>query len=151
MKNYLLNISSDSIESVKNELLEYVKENHKYHNFEDVNELHFSLFNEDHYLIGYYNTEQWLKKHNIEQLNAVSFVQRYELDNFGADCVGIYDNTETLVNMLVYIIGEEVIYEFAENLEKEEEKSRIESIAEEWVGSGFITNLFKTKCNPCKL
>ena len=47
MKNYL---SNDSIESVKNELLEYGKENYKDHNFEDENELHYSLFNEDYYL-----------------------------------------------------------------------------------------------------
>tara|TARA_R110001592_G_scaffold68196_1_gene208950 strand:- start:377 stop:832 length:456 start_codon:yes stop_codon:yes gene_type:complete len=151
MENYLLNISSDSIESVKNELLEYGKENHKYHNFEDENELHFSLFNEDYYLIGYYKTAQWLKKHNIEQLDAVSFVQGYERDNFGEDSVGIYDNTETLVNMLVYIIGEEIVNGLFTDISKLKEKSRIDSIAKEWVGRGFITNLFKTNCNTCRL
>jgi len=121
MKNYL---SNDSIESVKNELLEYGKENYKDHNFEDEHELHYSLFNEDYYLIGYYNTAQWLKKHNIEQLDAVSFVQDYERDNFGDDSVRIYDNTETLVNMLVYIIGEEIVNELFSDI---------------------------VKCNPCKL
>lgn len=151
MENYLLNISSDSIESVKNELLEYGKENHKYHNFEDENELHFSLFNEDYYLIGYYKTAQWLKKHNIEQLDAVSFVQGYERDNFGEDSVGIYDNTETLVNMLVYIIGEEIVNGLFTDISKLKEKSRIDAIAKEWVSRGFITNLFKTNCNTCRL
>ena len=149
MENYLLNISRDS--SVKNELLEYGKENHKYHNFEDENELHFSLFNEDYYLIGYYKTAQWLKKHNIEQLDAVSFVQGYERDNFGEDSVGIYDNTETLVNMLVYIIGEEIVNGLFTDISKLKEKSRIDAIAKEWVSRGFITNLFKTNCNTCRL
>ena len=148
MENYL---SNDSIESVKNELLEYGKENHKDHNFEDENELHYSLFNEDYYLIGYYNTSQWLKKHNIEQLDAVSFVQDYERDNFGDDSVRIYDNTETLVNMLVYIIGEEIVNELFSDITELNEKLRIDSIAKEWYGRSFVMSLYNVKCNPCKL
>lgn len=148
MENYL---SNDSIESVKNELLEYGKDNYKDHNFEDENELHYSLFNEDYYLIGYYNTSQWLKKHNIEQLNAVSFVQDYERDNFGDDSVRIYDNTETLVNMLVYIIGEEIVNELFSDITELNEKLRIDSIAKEWYGRSFVWSLDNVKCNPCKL
>ena len=148
MKNYL---SNDSIESVKNELLEYGKENYKDHNFEDEHELHYSLFNEDYYLIGYYNTAQWLKKHNIEQLDAVSFVQDYERDNFGDDSVRIYDNTETLVNMLVYIIGEEIVNELFSDITELNEKLRIDSIAKEWYGRSFVMSLDNVKCNPCKL
>ena len=148
MENYL---SNDSIESVKNELLEYGKDNYKDHNFEDENELHYSLFNEDYYLIGYYNTSQWLKKHNIDQLDAVSFVQDYERDNFGDDSVRIYDNTETLVNMLVYIIGEEIVNELFSDITELNEKLRIDSIAKEWYGRSFVWSLDNVKCNPCKL
>ena len=53
--------------------------------------------------------------------------------------------------MITYIIGEVVVYEFLENLEKEKEKSRIDAIAEEWVGRGFVWSLDSMKCNPCKL
>jgi hypothetical protein len=38
-------------------------------------------------------------------------VQDYERDNFGNDAVQTYDNAEKLVNMIVYIVGEELIYQ----------------------------------------
>ena len=70
---------------------------------------HFHAFNEDHYLIGYYNCEQWLKKHNISVFEGIAICNEYE-ENFG-ECE-IYDNEEQLVNMLVYIFGEELIDSF---------------------------------------
>ena len=68
---------------------------------------HFHAFNEDYYIIGYYQAEQWLKKHDIGEFEAAGICQRYEIDNFGESRV--YDNAETTVNMLVYICGEELL------------------------------------------
>ena len=76
-----------------------------------VNGEHYHLFNEDYYIIGYYNAEQWLKKHNINTFQGISFVQDYEREMFGNDGMRNYDNAESLVNMIVYIIGEELLYE----------------------------------------
>ena len=53
--------------------------------------------------------------------------------------------------MITYIIGEEVLYEFLENLAQEKEKARIDSIAKDWIGRGFVMSLDNMKCNPCKL
>jgi len=74
----------------------------------DGHELHQKAFNEDYYIIGYYQAEQWLKKHDVSVFEAINFVQNYEREMFGADAVRSYDNAESLVNMLVYIVGEEV-------------------------------------------
>ena len=67
------------------------------------------MFNEDYYIIGYYNAKQWLKRHSLDAFDAISEVQQYEIDNFGE--ARIYDNAESLVNMLVYIYGEQLCIE----------------------------------------
>jgi hypothetical protein len=43
-------------------------------------------------------------------------VQDYERDNFGDEGVRTYNNAEALVNMITYIIGEEVINSMGEDL-----------------------------------
>lgn len=84
---------------------------------ENRDDWHFHAFNEDYYLIGYYNCNEWLKKHNIDSFEAIGICQQYEIDNFG-ECQ-VYDNAESTVNMLVYIYGEELLYSFdAENIEE---------------------------------
>lgn len=50
----------------------------------DFSELHQHAFNDGYYIIGYYQAEQWLKRHDISAFEAI-------------------------VNMYVYIKGEEII------------------------------------------
>lgn len=97
--------------TIKTELKEYIKQSIQDYTIYDFehDDLHHYIFNEDYYIIGYYKAEQWLKKHNISIFEGISFVQDYERENFGNDTVRNYDNAETLVNMIVYIIGEELI------------------------------------------
>lgn len=73
---------------------------------------HFLCFNEDYYLIGYYQCSEWLKTHEIGEFEAAGICQQYEIDNFGESKV--YDNSESVVNMLAYIYGEELLSEFYE-------------------------------------
>ena len=70
---------------------------------------HHLAFNEDYYLIGYYNCEQWLKTHDVSAFEAIETIREYEMDNFGAVSTR-FDNAESVVNMYVYICGEEIIY-----------------------------------------
>ena len=76
---------------------------------ENVNEWHYHAFNEDYYIIGYYQASEWIKKHDMDAFEAIEICQQYEKDNFGE--FRIYDNSETTVNMLVYIVGEELLNE----------------------------------------
>jgi len=75
---------------------------------ENREEWHFHSFNEDHYIVGYYQCSEWLKLHDIGEFEAAGICQEYELENFG-EIAGIYDNSERVVNMLAYIYGEELI------------------------------------------
>lgn len=70
-------------------------------------DLHNDLFNSDYYIIGYYQAEEWLKK-NTGVFNAIGIIQEYENDNFGEVCTHL-DSAEQVVNMIVYIAGEEIL------------------------------------------
>jgi hypothetical protein len=75
----------------------------------DVDDLHHRAFNEDYYIIGYFHAKEWLKKHDICAFDAIDQVRDYEMSNFGEFNTKI--NSESIVNMLVYIEGEKLINE----------------------------------------
>jgi hypothetical protein len=105
--------------SVKEELAAHILDaiNEERINNDNGDDWHFHLFNEDYYIIGYYQCEQWLKNHGISTFEAVKICQEYEKDNFGE--ARIYDNAETTVNMLAYIFGEAMLSEAdASNIEE---------------------------------
>lgn len=68
---------------------------------------HFHLFNEDYYIIGYYQASEWLKTHDLDAFEAIDIVKDYEIDNFGEFTTKT--NSESIVNMLAYIFGEELL------------------------------------------
>jgi len=70
---------------------------------------HHLLFNEGHYIIGYYNASEKLKEHNIDVFEAISTCIEYEKENFG-EVSKTYDNAEMTVNMLAYVLGQEWLY-----------------------------------------
>lgn len=97
--------------TIKTELKEYILDNYKnYPDLLEQEDLFQELFNTDYYIIGYYKAEQWLKKHDISVFEGIEFVQTYERFHFGEDAVRSYENSEKLVNMITYIIGEELIF-----------------------------------------
>jgi thermostable 8-oxoguanine DNA glycosylase len=109
--------------SIKTELAQHILDriNDGILTTENREDWHFLCFNEDYYIIGYYQASQWLKKHNIGEFEAAGICQQYEIDNFGESKV--YDNSEMTVNMLAYIYGEEVLNSFtAEALTELEEE-----------------------------
>lgn len=75
---------------------------------ENKDEWQYHCFNDDYYLIGYYQCSEWLKSHNIGELEGANICIQYEKENFG-ECYTVYDNTEAIVNMLAYIYGEQWI------------------------------------------
>lgn len=70
-------------------------------------DLHNELFNMDYCIIGYYQAEQWLIK-NTGVFNGISIIKEYEESNFGEVNTDL-SSSEKVVNMLVYIAGEEVL------------------------------------------
>ena len=75
---------------------------------DNQDEWHFHSFNEDYYLIGTYNCEQWLIKHKVSAFEAINEIVEYEQESFGEVNTKL-DNAESVVNMYVYIKGEELM------------------------------------------
>lgn len=88
---------------------------------DNVEDWHFHAFNEDYYIIGYYNAEQWLSKHGVSAFDAIETIKEYEQSNFG-EVSTRFDNAESVVNMYVYILGEELLADIQEDLIEELEE-----------------------------
>ena len=72
-------------------------------------DLHHYLLNEDYFIIGYYQAEQWLKKDNGSIFEAIETIREYEQSNFGQVTTDL-SSSENVANMLAYILGEEILY-----------------------------------------
>jgi hypothetical protein len=77
-------------------------------------DLHNEVFNTDYYIIGTYHAKKALEEYGV--WDAIEKVQTYEKDNFGEVYTDMSD-PEKLINMLYYIIGEEVLYEMMDGIE----------------------------------
>ena len=71
-----------------------------------ADELHHNLFNTDYYIIGTYESKQWLERYGA--FDCIGLVRDYEQDCFGEITTDITD-PERVVNMAVYIIGEDIL------------------------------------------
>lgn len=78
-----------------------------------LSELHNRCFNEDYFIIGYYQANKFIEENFNSTFEAIDIVKEYEEDNFG------YFNTpidsESIANMLAYIIGEELVFSIDED------------------------------------
>ena len=101
-----------NLDTIKTELKEYILDRvNDYDNIDELirdNELHHELFNTDYYIIGTYKCKEWLKEHNLCTFKVCNFIKQYEVYNFG-ECITDLSSPERVVNMLVYILGEEVL------------------------------------------
>jgi hypothetical protein len=77
-------------------------------------DLHNEVFNTDYYIIGTEQAEEALEEYGV--FDAIEKVQTYEKDNFGEIYTDLSD-PEKLINMLYYIIGEEVLFEMMDGIE----------------------------------
>ena len=80
-------------------------------------DLHNEVFNTDYYIIGTYQAKEALREYDV--FEAIDLVQTYEKDNFGEVYTDLSD-PERLINMVYYIVGDEVICEMNEIAEFED-------------------------------
>lgn len=105
---------------MKNELIQHVINTIKDQQLEDFEDLHFHAFNEDYYIIGYYQAEQWLVSHDISTFDAIADIMEWEQNNLGEITLNHEDiNAEKIVNLYVYMKGEEILQEFDLNQDAE--------------------------------
>ena len=75
---------------------------------ENLDELHHECFNTDYYIIGTQDAIDWMGN---EAFRIIQFVKEYEEDNFG-ECGTDLSDPERVVNMYVYIIGEQIVADY---------------------------------------
>ena len=80
---------------------------------DNIDDLHHHAFNSDYYIIGTYNAKQWLED---QVFNIIDFIKEYEEFNFG-EVFTDFASPEAIVNMYVYIIGEEIVWDYINQLE----------------------------------
>lgn len=78
-------------------------------------DLHNEVFNTGYYIIGTHEAKEALEEYGV--FEAIEKVQEYEKDNFGEVYTDLSD-PEKLINMLYYIIGEDVLYEMMEGVDE---------------------------------
>ena len=94
---------------------DWIKEQPKEWIIENQDDLHHHAFNTDYYIIGTYKATQWL---GDQVFNIINFIKDYEQDNFG-EVFTDFSSAESIVNMYVYILGDEIIWDYRTKLEKE--------------------------------
>ena len=80
-------------------------------------DLHNEVFNTDYYIIGTYEAKEALREYDV--FDAIELVQEYEKFNFGEIYTDL-SNPEKLINMVWYVIGEEIISDMYQITEFEE-------------------------------
>jgi hypothetical protein len=91
---------------------------------ENQDEWHYYAFNLDYYIVYHSRAIEWLKTHSLDTFEAIDIVREYEINHFGEFTTDI--NPESIVNMLAYIYGEEILNSYdAETVE--ELKAQIEN------------------------
>lgn len=101
----------------KNEIKEYfddfIKENDnaiKENDRSFIDDLHHYAFNENYFITDTYKATQWLED---QTFNVINFIKDYENDNFGKVTTN-FSEVKRVVNMYVYIIGEDIVNEYKE-------------------------------------
>ena len=102
-------------EEIKEYFDDFIKENlfsnnHFVNDLDFIEDLHYHSFNTDYYIIGTYKATQWLEDQVFKVTN---FIKDYEMDNFG-EVTTDFSDPEKVVNMYVYIIGEDIVHEYKE-------------------------------------
>jgi len=80
---------------------------------ENIEDLHHHAFNTDYYIIGTQRAIEWM---GTKAFEIIEFIKNYEIDTFG-ECYTDLSDPEKVVNMYAYIIGEQVVAEYVDELE----------------------------------
>ena len=100
-------------EEIKEHFNDFIEEQDSEWIEENKDDLHHHAFNTGYYIIGRYQATQWLGE---EVFHIINFIKEYEMDNFG-EVYTDFSEPEKVVNMFVYIIGEEIVSDYINSLE----------------------------------
>jgi hypothetical protein len=98
---------------IKDFFYDYIEEQDKEWIADNKDDLHHHCFNTDYYIIGTYKAKKWLGDQVFE---VIEIIKEYENDHFGEVSTDFSD-PEKVVNMYVYIVGEQFVYDYINQLE----------------------------------
>jgi len=101
-------------EEIKEYFDDYINDQDKEWIEDNKDDLHHNAFNTDYYIIGTYRATQWLED---QAFNVIGFIKEYEEFNFGEVFTDLSE-PEKIVNMYTYIIGEEIVSDYLNELEE---------------------------------
>tara|TARA_R110002073_G_scaffold18158_1_gene67610 strand:- start:419 stop:745 length:327 start_codon:yes stop_codon:yes gene_type:complete len=101
-------------DEIKEYFDDYINDQDKEWIEDNKDDLHYHAFNTDYYIIGTYKATQWLED---QAFNVIGFIKEYEEFNFGEVLTDLSE-PEKIVNMYVYIIGEEIVFDYLNELEE---------------------------------
>jgi len=102
-------------EEIKSHFNDFINdENNKDIIENNLDDLHHEVFNTDYYIIGRYEAKKWL---GDQVFNIIEIIKEYEQFNFG-EINTDFSEPEKVVNMYVYIIGEEIVADYINEQEK---------------------------------
>jgi hypothetical protein len=75
-------------------------------NHDNADDAHHIAFNEDYYIIGYYQADEWLKKHDVTPWQAMAYIASETMLHIGECNLKEQDfNSEWAVNQIAYFAG----------------------------------------------
>ena len=100
-------------QEIEDQFYDFIEEQDSEWIEENIDDLHHHAFNNDYYIIGRYQATKWLGE---EVFNIINFIKEYEMRNFG-EVYTDFSEAERVVNMYTYIIGEEIVSDYINQLE----------------------------------
>jgi hypothetical protein len=110
----MLNLMQYKYEEIKDHFEDFINGQDKDWIVENLDDLHHHAFNTDYYIIGTYKAKKWL---GDEVFNVIGIIKDYEQLHFGEVSTDLSD-PEKIVNMYAYIIGENIVEEYKNQLQK---------------------------------
>jgi hypothetical protein len=110
----MLNLMQYKYEEIKDHFEDFIAGQDKDWIAENLEDLHHHCFNTDYYIIGTYKAKKWL---GDEVFNVIGIIKDYADLNFGVVNTDFSD-PEKIVNMYAYIIGENIVEEYKNQLQK---------------------------------
>jgi hypothetical protein len=110
----MLNLMQYKYEEIKDRFEDFIAGQGKDWVAENIDDLHHHAFNTDYYIIGTYKAKKWLGN---EVFAVIEIIKDYEQLHFGEVNTDLSD-PEKIVNMYAYIIGENIVEEYKNQLQK---------------------------------
>lgn len=112
MKDYYKyeEIKSHFEDFINNQDQSYIEEHRR-----AASTIHNDAFNSNYYIIGTYKAKKWL---GDKVFDIINIIKEYEKNHFG-EVNTDFSEPENVVNMYAYIVGEQIVHDYLDKLNKE--------------------------------